>query len=79
MDKDLKTRHAEESAIAITLMAEVQIKSAAIRARLAAVARDLRNAAATAETGSEHLLNLASRFEHQSQARDNAWSDKHSA
>lgn len=70
MLEDLKKREAEEREKARSLVLRAQIKSNAIRARLADVARDLRVAAASADAGSEHLLSLANRFERQSRAGD---------
>ncbi|MDR3527478.1 MAG: hypothetical protein P4L57_09370 [Rhizomicrobium sp.] len=64
-------RQAAERVTALSLMGEAQLKSEAIRNRLAAVANDLRVAAAESGIGREHLLNLASRFERQSRAGDN--------
>jgi hypothetical protein len=68
MGNDLFCRDADARVIATTLVADAQLKSDAIRRRLADVARELRAHAATAEAGSEHLLNLANRFERHSQA-----------
>ncbi len=70
MNQDNKERQAEERTAVRFLRYDTQFKSEAIRQRLAAVAIDLRVAAAEAETGREGLLNLASRFERQSRAGD---------
>jgi hypothetical protein len=70
MDKDFTEQQAAERVSALALMCEVQLKSEAIRRRLAAVANDLRIAAAESDIGSEHLLTLASRFERQSRSGD---------
>ncbi|GAA0527767.1 hypothetical protein FHS83_002223 [Rhizomicrobium palustre] len=71
MGKDFRERQAEEDRAAQALITDAQLKSQAIRKRLADVARDLRAAAEQAGTRSENLLNLASRFERQSQSGDN--------
>jgi len=71
MGNNFKERHAAERVASLSLMCEAQLKSEAIRRRLAAVANDLRVAAAESGIGREHLLNLASRFERQSRAGDN--------
>lgn len=72
MGTDIKERQLAECQAVQALMTDAQLKSEAIRKRLADVARDLRAAAEGAGPGSENLLNLASRFERQSQAGDNA-------
>ena len=72
MGNNYKERQAAERVTSLSLMCEAQLKSEVIRSRLAAVANDLRAAAAESDVGSEHLLNLASRFERQSRAGDNA-------
>ncbi len=64
-------RQSTERVVSLSLLCEAQLKSDAIRQRLAAVANDLRVAAAESEIGSDHLLSLASRFERQSRAGDN--------
>lgn len=71
MGQDLRERQAEEQAKAAALMTDAQLKSAAIRRRLAVVAQELRAYAATAANGNETLLNLANRFERQSRAGEN--------
>lgn len=71
MDRDFRERQAAERAAAQALVTDAQLKSEAIRQRLAVVARDLRAAAATAGAGRDNLLNLASRFERQSRAGEN--------
>jgi hypothetical protein len=72
MSRDYHEWQAAERVEALALKYSLQLKSAAIRRRLADVAGDLRVAAAMSGTGSEHLLTLASRFERQSRAGDNA-------
>ena len=71
MSTDRNERQAVERVAAFALVCEAQLKSESIRRRLAVVAGDLRIAAAQSEIGSEHLLNLANRFERQSRAGDN--------
>ena len=66
MDTDLIERQAADGAMAQALTNNAQLKSEAIRKRLAAVAQDLRAAAALAGADSESLLNLAIRFEQHS-------------
>ena len=71
MNKDRKDWRAGERVAALALICDAQLKSEIIRRRLAVVASDLRVAAAQSDIGSEHLLNLANRFERQSRAGDN--------
>jgi len=71
MDRNFRERQTAEKAAAQALMTDAQLKSEAIRQRLAVVARDLRAAATTAGAGRDSLLDLASRFERQSKAGEN--------
>ncbi len=63
---DFTTRHDHERAVRHALVARASEKSNVIRQRLAAVAEELREAAATAGTGSDNLLQLANKFEQNS-------------
>jgi hypothetical protein len=70
--EDLRWRYDSEGAIARALVDDACERSGHIRRRLAAVAQDLRQAAATAGSGSEGLLKLASKFELHSRPGDAA-------
>lgn len=59
----LRKQFEAECAVEHALIERACEKSNIIRQRLAAVAEDLRQAAATAETGGESLLRLANKFE----------------
>lgn len=68
--EDFTRHHDEERAAGHALIARASEKSSVIRQRLAAVAEELRQAAATAGSGSEGLLKLASKFEENSKPGD---------
>lgn len=68
--EDFRRRHDTERALGLALIDRASEKSNLIRRRLAAVAEELREAAATAEFGSEGLLKLASQFEQNSKPGD---------
>jgi hypothetical protein len=61
--EDFRQRYEEESAAAHNLIERASARSNDIRKRLATVAVELRQAAATAGTGRESLLKIASKFE----------------
>lgn len=68
--EDFKRHYDEERTLGHALVARASEKSNIIRQRLAVVAEELRQAAATAGNGSEGLLKLASQFEHNSKPGD---------
>lgn len=68
--EDFRRRHDTERALGLALIDRASQKSNIIRKRLAAVAEELRQAAATAGTGSEGLLRLATKFEQNSKPGD---------
>jgi hypothetical protein len=68
--EDFKRHYDEERALGHALIVRASEKSSVIRRRLAAVAEELRQAAATAGTGSDGLLKLASKFEQDSKPGD---------
>ena len=67
---DFRRRYDEELVFEHALIERASEKSDIIRKRLAAVAEELRMAAATASTGSEGLLNLARKFEQHAKPGD---------
>lgn len=68
--EDLRRHYDSERTVASALIDDACERSVHIRQRLAAVAQDLRQAAATAGSGSEGLLRLASKFEQNSRPGD---------
>jgi len=70
--EDPKWRYDTERAVAQYLVDYASMRSIHIRQRLAAVAEELRYAAATAGSASDGLLELASKFEQHSQPGDGA-------
>lgn len=70
--EDFKRHYDEERTLGHALIARASEKSTIIRQRLAVVAEELRQAAATAGNGSEGLLKLASQFERNSKPGDHA-------
>lgn len=67
----LRGQYQAERAIAHDLLKRASEKSSIIRQRLAVVAQDLRQAAATAGVGGEGLLRLANQFEQNARSGDN--------
>lgn len=61
-----------DDAAAHSLVERASERSCMIRQRLAVVAQELRQAAATGDSRSEGLLALAQKFEHHSKSGDNA-------
>ena len=68
--RNRKQRLEEQRAVEAALIAQASEASLAIRRRLAAVADELRNAAISAGSGSENLLQLANKFEQHARAGD---------
>lgn len=66
--EDFRRRHDTERVLGLALIDRACEKSTLIRQRLAAVAEELRQAAATAGSGSEGLLKLARKFEENSKS-----------
>jgi hypothetical protein len=69
-EEDFRRRYEEEGAAEHNLIERACARSDVIRKRLATVAVELRQAAATAGTGREGLLKIASKFEQHATAGD---------